>query len=362
MYSFFFFFLNHFIFLLFCFLILLIWSLSISHIAECRFGIVFSLYPNLLSFSLPLSLSLFLSLCLSLHYFPLSINSLFTFFFWVSIPHLSYADSAPSPLRKWPFTDNQSGSCITIAIKRTGRLFHAAPSHGLDWYCSCWEHRGGWIERSMHHSFLFGAASLPVPGPIWKLALYILWSFILLDLLHKHHQLLFPLRLCLSLSPDTFSVNYPPFYLSAALSLEISHLWPLSHFPLRQTARHLCTSCTRWVPDWKTSYLFDCLGFHPSVRPPREGSTPPDQFNQWVPGGLPPWRPCSPCAADANTVGNSIKMANQCSGHVFAIVQATNGNILTWRCSDCNSGPFVAIWRCKICGHCRCNACHTAKA
>ncbi|KAI9930188.1 hypothetical protein ASPWEDRAFT_167856 [Aspergillus wentii DTO 134E9] len=41
-------------------------------------------------------------------------------------------------------------------------------------------------------------------------------------------------------------------------------------------------------------------------------------------------------------------MANQCSGHVFAIVQATNGNILTWRCSDCNSGPFVAIWRCKI--------------
>ncbi|OJJ07084.1 hypothetical protein ASPVEDRAFT_356296 [Aspergillus versicolor CBS 583.65] len=55
-------------------------------------------------------------------------------------------------------------------------------------------------------------------------------------------------------------------------------------------------------------------------------------------------------------------MANQCSGHVFAIVQATNGNILTWRCSDCNSGPFVAIWRCKICGHCRCNACHTAKA
>lgn len=56
-----------------------------------------------------------------------------------------------------------------------------------------------------------------------------------------------------------------------------------------------------------------------------------------------------------------IKMANQCSGHVFAIVQATNGNILTWRCSDCNSGPFVAIWRCKICGHCRCNACHTNK-
>jgi hypothetical protein len=55
-------------------------------------------------------------------------------------------------------------------------------------------------------------------------------------------------------------------------------------------------------------------------------------------------------------------MANQCSGHVFAIVQATNGNILTWRCSDCNSGPFVAIWRCKICGHCRCNACHNAKA
>ncbi|CRG89018.1 hypothetical protein PISL3812_06053 [Talaromyces islandicus] len=38
-------------------------------------------------------------------------------------------------------------------------------------------------------------------------------------------------------------------------------------------------------------------------------------------------------------------MANQCSGHVFAIVQGTNGNILTWRCSDCNSGPFVAIWR-----------------
>lgn len=55
-------------------------------------------------------------------------------------------------------------------------------------------------------------------------------------------------------------------------------------------------------------------------------------------------------------------MANQCSGHVFAIVQATNGNILTWRCSDCTSGPFVAIWRCKICGHCRCNACHSAKA
>lgn len=55
-------------------------------------------------------------------------------------------------------------------------------------------------------------------------------------------------------------------------------------------------------------------------------------------------------------------MANQCSGHSFSIVQATNGNILTWRCSDCNSGPFVAIWRCKICGHCRCNACHTAKA
>ncbi|PWY62623.1 hypothetical protein BO83DRAFT_186080 [Aspergillus eucalypticola CBS 122712] len=26
-------------------------------------------------------------------------------------------------------------------------------------------------------------------------------------------------------------------------------------------------------------------------------------------------------------------MANQCSGHVFVIVQATNGNILTWRCS-----------------------------
>ncbi|QKX59826.1 uncharacterized protein TRUGW13939_06968 [Talaromyces rugulosus] len=44
-------------------------------------------------------------------------------------------------------------------------------------------------------------------------------------------------------------------------------------------------------------------------------------------------------------------MANQCSGHVFAIVQGTNGNILTWRCSDCNSGPFVAIWRCKICGY-----------
>ena len=58
----------------------------------------------------------------------------------------------------------------------------------------------------------------------------------------------------------------------------------------------------------------------------------------------------------------SNKMANQCSGHSFAIVQATNGNILTWRCSDCNSGPFVAIWRCKICGHCRCNSCHTAKA
>ncbi|CAG8025942.1 unnamed protein product [Penicillium nalgiovense] len=56
-----------------------------------------------------------------------------------------------------------------------------------------------------------------------------------------------------------------------------------------------------------------------------------------------------------------IKMANQCSGHVFAIVQATNGNILTWRCSDCNSGPFVAIWRCKICGHCRCNVCHANK-
>lgn len=56
-----------------------------------------------------------------------------------------------------------------------------------------------------------------------------------------------------------------------------------------------------------------------------------------------------------------LKMANQCSGHVFAIVQATNGNILTWRCSDCNSGPFVAIWRCKACGHCRCNACHNAK-
>ncbi|KAL4940129.1 hypothetical protein BDV06DRAFT_24957 [Aspergillus oleicola] len=55
-------------------------------------------------------------------------------------------------------------------------------------------------------------------------------------------------------------------------------------------------------------------------------------------------------------------MANQCSGHVFAIVQATNGNILTWRCSDCNNGPYVAIWRCKICGHCRCPACHTAKA
>ncbi|CAG8038679.1 unnamed protein product [Penicillium salamii] len=54
-------------------------------------------------------------------------------------------------------------------------------------------------------------------------------------------------------------------------------------------------------------------------------------------------------------------MANQCSGHVFAIVQATNGNILTWRCSDCNSGPFVAIWRCKACGHCRCNACHNTK-
>ena len=30
-------------------------------------------------------------------------------------------------------------------------------------------------------------------------------------------------------------------------------------------------------------------------------------------------------------------MANQCSGHVFAIVQATNGNILTWRCSDCSA-------------------------
>ncbi|RAH63073.1 hypothetical protein BO85DRAFT_17258 [Aspergillus piperis CBS 112811] len=44
-------------------------------------------------------------------------------------------------------------------------------------------------------------------------------------------------------------------------------------------------------------------------------------------------------------------MANQCSGHVFVIVQATNGNILTWRCSDCNSGPFVAIWRCKIFTH-----------
>ncbi|KAF7627851.1 hypothetical protein AFLA_003220 [Aspergillus flavus NRRL3357] len=43
-----------------------------------------------------------------------------------------------------------------------------------------------------------------------------------------------------------------------------------------------------------------------------------------------------------------ITMANQCPGHVFAIVQATNGNILTWRCSDCTSGPFVAIWRCKI--------------
>ncbi|KAI2824471.1 hypothetical protein CBS63078_10483 [Aspergillus niger] len=37
------------------------------------------------------------------------------------------------------------------------------------------------------------------------------------------------------------------------------------------------------------------------------------------------------------------EMANQCSGHVFVIVQATNGNILTWRCSDCNSGPLRGI-------------------
>ncbi|KAL1995951.1 hypothetical protein VTN49DRAFT_817 [Thermomyces lanuginosus] len=43
-------------------------------------------------------------------------------------------------------------------------------------------------------------------------------------------------------------------------------------------------------------------------------------------------------------------MANPSCSHEFKTVQATNGNILVWRCTDCNSGPFVAIWQCVLCG------------
>ncbi|PKY04994.1 hypothetical protein P168DRAFT_142975 [Aspergillus campestris IBT 28561] len=122
----------------------------------------------------------------------------------------------------------------------------------------------------MHHSFLFGAASLPVPGPIWKLALYILWSFILFDLLHQHHQFFFPLLLlCFSLSPDTFSVNRPPFYLSAALDLESLIFDFCLTFPcarLHATAA-LPALIGSQLEDFQSSV---CLGFHTSVRPPRE--------------------------------------------------------------------------------------------
>src|SRR5699024_7037540 len=55
-------------------------------------------------------------------------------------------------------------------------------------------------------------------------------------------------------------------------------------------------------------------------------------------------------------------MANQCSGHSFAITQASNGNILTWHCHDCTGGPFTAVWICKICGYVRCHSCHQSKS
>ncbi|BCR91083.1 uncharacterized protein ACHE_60969A [Aspergillus chevalieri] len=55
-------------------------------------------------------------------------------------------------------------------------------------------------------------------------------------------------------------------------------------------------------------------------------------------------------------------MANQCSGHSFAITQASNGNILTWHCHDCTGGPFTAVWLCKICGYVRCHSCHQSKS
>lgn len=60
----------------------------------------------------------------------------------------------------------------------------------------------------------------------------------------------------------------------------------------------------------------------------------------------------------SETMWEEKEKAGICA-HLFVIVQATDGKILTWYCHDRHSRPFIVIEYCKLCHHSRCNRCNS---